>query len=278
MLVVAFLLLASGFSHAASEHVPDMRRTSFEGLPGSMRRHHHPKPRVPWDNNNPWTFLGCYSYGGSNPVFQDISYNTTVESVDSCRSVCLSRGLKFAGLENGQQCQCSDYIIKEAIPVSLHSENNCDAPGAVDGNNNNSSVLSVYGQTSILFPTLWPRLGCFTNTGNPSALVGFSKGSGFNSPLACSALCALMNYTFSGVGNGDECFCGNSVAWTGGSGQPAPDSECSVCSIPCSLGIGTCRGNNRIEIYTSPKYSSSSPWNLTENYVSFGGQLMLMDN
>ena len=268
MFVGAFLplLLVSGSVHAASEHG---RRTGLEGLLASMKRHHHVKPRVPFTpraDNDTWTFLGCYAYDGTNTLFRDISNSSTVGNLESCQSICLSKGFKYAGLEKGQQCQCSNDIVKDSIPASINSENDCDVPGGGNGRNNDgSSLLSVYGQTAFLLPTLWSRLGCFTDTSNPPALDGFSTRCGFNSPLTCSALCAVMGYNFSGVENGDECFCGNTVAWTGGSGQPAPDGECAT---PCSFGIGTCGGNGRMEIYASPSYSSSSSWQLKENYVS----------
>ncbi|KAF8312888.1 concanavalin A-like lectin/glucanase domain-containing protein [Cantharellus anzutake] len=73
-----------------------------------------------------------------------------------------------------------------------------------------------------------------------------------------------MGSTFAGLENGDQCFCGNTISWTGGNAQPVADSECST---PCPLlNIGTCGGTNRIEIYASPSYALSSPWDLKQNY------------
>ncbi|KAJ7875384.1 hypothetical protein B0H14DRAFT_2437449 [Mycena olivaceomarginata] len=69
-----------------------------------------------------------------------------------------------------------------------------------------------------------------------------------NTPGACMAYCANLNYTMSGVEYGSECYCGR--AWR--DGTPPSDIPKASCGQACSGAPGTtCGGSWAIQIYVA---------------------------
>ncbi|KAF8341317.1 uncharacterized protein EI90DRAFT_1719489 [Cantharellus anzutake] len=214
-----------------------------------------------------WGLLGCYNDDTSNRALKGYSTSSSSNSVTSCESTCQAQGFKYAGVEYGQECYCSNSITTTSMTGTLQSPSDCNMP--CSGNSQQicggSYRINIYSFSGTSTP-LWTRLGCFTDTSSPRTLGSYSTQSNSNSPTYCTSLCAGMGYSFAGVEYGRECYCSNSVTWTSGASQPTPDSD---CSIPCTgLGSATCGGGYRIEIYAPSGYSTSSSWNMKQNYVS----------
>ncbi|KIY48189.1 hypothetical protein FISHEDRAFT_7532, partial [Fistulina hepatica ATCC 64428] len=71
-------------------------------------------------------------------------------------------------------------------------------------------------------------------------------------PAICISACAKKGYTYAGVEDGYQCFCGSSY----NGGTPASGTGCTtVCPGDSSQ---TCGGSYRIQIYTSSSTSATA--------------------
>lgn len=89
--------------------------------------------------------------------------------------------------------------------------------------------------------------GCVAEgtTGSRRALTGASYSRSDMTPQVCNSLCSPFQY--SGVENGYECYCGNSLTNNGASGAVIADSSCSA---PCSGdGSQRCGGGWTLNVY-----------------------------
>ncbi|KKA29005.1 hypothetical protein TD95_004681 [Thielaviopsis punctulata] len=98
------------------------------------------------------------------------------------------------------------------------------------------------------------QIGCYIDsTGGQRALDGVSSASVSMVAQLCAAACAKSKYF--GLEYGDECWCGNTIAYN----APLAPSA-SECSMPCSGDANaTCGGSQRIQIYLTPDYIAPAP-------------------
>ncbi|KAJ3118731.1 hypothetical protein HDU96_009320 [Phlyctochytrium bullatum] len=209
----------------------------------------------------------------------------------TCQAACLAAnlGYTFAGVEYGGECWCGKSIASRIPAPEADCSTACNADGSqICGNGNRMSLygLNVVPGTSsssaIVAPTptptptptpspspsptpspsAWTYIGCtvsggqFNGTEVPRFFEGGKLGSGFV-PETCQAAClaANLDYTFSGVEYGGECWCGKSIA----SRIPAPESDCSTrCDVD---NTKICGNGNRMSLYgltVAPTSSSSA--------------------
>lgn len=83
--------------------------------------------------------------------------------------------------------------------------------------------------------------------GQSRALTGFSYSDTALTVNKCLMACAYQGFTLAGVENGNECYCGNSLA--NGLGTKASDSDCSS-TCPGDNSSGKCGGGWRISLYS----------------------------
>ena len=79
-----------------------------------------------------WEPLGCYFQGNTPLILEN---HMTSEGGDGaltipkCQDVCYHKGLRFAGVEGGNQCWCSSYVGGEFAPDPAE----CNLPCSGDG-------------------------------------------------------------------------------------------------------------------------------------------------
>ncbi|KAL8936038.1 MAG: hypothetical protein Q9216_005133 [Gyalolechia sp. 2 TL-2023] len=121
-----------------------------------------------------------------------------------------------------------------------------------------TSKTSTTSSSSTLYPTpsqtisSYTYLGC-ANASTPLALNALTKTANTMDISSCQSYCTQNNYGFSGLQNGDTCYCGNglqSFSAIQKESGPASDSKCDVA----------CAGNST-EICGAKSYLSV--WNAT---------------
>lgn len=114
---------------------------------------------------------------------------------------------------------------------------------------------SITGNASELSHVLserstWTHLGCYTDQSSPRVLSTSSNPSGLT-PTSCQAIRAGAGYTYAGVEDGQECWCGRSATLTHGTS--------SGCTMACNGNSAlTCGGNWAIDLYELS--SAASGW------------------
>ncbi|KAF8318126.1 WSC-domain-containing protein [Clavulina sp. PMI_390] len=132
-----------------------------------------------------------------------------------------------------------------------------------------STPTTTSTSTSASSSPTWTSLGCFTDA-NTRALSGPNViYSTTNTPQVCIAYCTSQGYSLAGVESGQECWCGNSVRYSGGAGQMS-DTPATSCGTVCTGDKSqTCGGSWYLSIYASPAYVSStkSSWTISDTWA-----------
>ncbi|CAK5265078.1 unnamed protein product [Mycena citricolor] len=197
-----------------------------------------------------WTYLGCAVDG--NPRALSYSYVSSSLTQETCISSCDSLGYTYAGMQFGQECWCGNSLANGQGGLTSSSECNMPCKGDASETCGASYRLSLFSK-SIPSYTWSLSQACVVDTSS-RLLQGFSTSSAGNTVASCQSMCANRSFSMAGVENGNECYCGNSIA--GGTPASAPVSDCSVA---CAGNTGTkCGGGWRMQIYTASTSTSTA--------------------
>ncbi|KAG8992254.1 hypothetical protein FRB90_001057 [Tulasnella sp. 427] len=171
-----------------------------------------------------------------------------------CQAFCKSSGSYiYAGVENSTECYCGNTLTNNS-PPSTTPATDCAAPCAGDsskicgGTNWKMTVFKApYAATSTNAGSLtgWTAKGCYVDQ-SARTLNGASKTDNNMTPAMCQSYCGSAGFTYAGVENKVECYCGNSLTVSKVSTNPTTE-----CAAPCG-GDATliCGGTNwRMNIY-----------------------------
>jgi len=206
-----------------------------------------------------WPLVGCFSdnsfpkralkgltFGSDNFLSQNAL------TIESCQAYCAIRGFALAGVQATNECYCGNSIASTSASLTVSS---CSS--TCNGNSTQMCggiwKISIYRNPEIIENSLalWKPLGCYGDNGVPRrALNGLLiNGDNFLSQntltvRSCLSYCNTNNFAYAGVENGNQCFCGNSIANTS---LPLPAAHCSTkCN---GNATETCGGGWRIEIF-----------------------------
>ncbi|KAJ7921513.1 hypothetical protein B0H13DRAFT_1604473, partial [Mycena leptocephala] len=99
----------------------------------------------------------------------------------------------------------------------------------------------------------WTYLGCYTDSISARTLSAVQKGGITNNSVAnCQATCLNAGYDYAGVEFSSQCFCGSSIR--------AGVTLGGTCNYACSGGVGTCGGDDAIDIYKAVTAPCVTPW------------------
>lgn len=197
------------------------------------------------DSAGTWTSFGCWTNPDpSSAVLLDDRYNDTISmTVDSCAQYCMQRDWAFFGLSDSDECSCGTEISINSVQVSA-SQCNMVCAGNSSETCGGSVGMSLYGPPgSLAFQ--YSDLGCYSdNSTIGHTLSGTSLlGQSNNSVAACASFC-LPTYTYFGVEQGSDCWCGNSIA------AQATILPTSSCNTNCTGDkLDPCGGVSAIEVY-----------------------------
>ncbi|KAF8269906.1 WSC domain-containing protein [Lactarius quietus] len=118
-----------------------------------------------------------------------------------------------------------------------------------------TSSQNVVQRDKPMLPQGWPSLGCFTDDPSHRTLTSKDITDASNLTVECCVnSCKSQNYIYAGVENGNECYCGNKVAFVA---EGIPQSQCS------SKCVGnyseSCGGSESLELYWSGAIPSPKP-------------------
>ncbi|KAH7309534.1 WSC domain-containing protein [Stachybotrys elegans] len=198
-----------------------------------------------------WRVVGCYKdlWPGKSRTLPDQAYIGSELYNSMCQSLCLERGKKLAGTENGNECWCGDAIQDPLDNVWVDSAD-CSTPcsGRLGEMCGAGARISLY-QYVVPEKKRWKDIGCHKDlfpstkrTLDKQVLVSDSELT----IGGCQALCAREGTKYAGLENGRECWCGNDIQ----------DSQSNVlvdkaeCQAPCSGDSAqTCGSGARIHLY-----------------------------
>ncbi|KAJ7237713.1 WSC domain-containing protein [Mycena haematopus] len=197
-----------------------------------------------------WSLVGCFtdvSTARTLAATATVSSNMTVET---CISFCDSGDLIFAGVEFGQECYCDSTIqIPGArAPLTDCSEPCAGNPAEFCGASGRLTIYASGAPSPLLVPaptTGWTYQGCLTdNTANRTLPVPINVPVGVTAETCTAACQSAAGYTFAGLENGHECWCGNV---TNSIAEHVSDDDCrAVCS---ANHAEYCGNANRVAVY-----------------------------
>jgi hypothetical protein len=117
-----------------------------------------------------WDPIGCYA---QNPVRSILEQNMTPNgdgalTIPKCKLTCYRRAYKFAGVLQGNQCWCSNYVAGEWAK----NQTDCSAPCAGD----KSTVCGGTGVFNV-FEALANKITVVTNSASPVMAAASSNGA-----------------------------------------------------------------------------------------------------
>ncbi|KAJ7846108.1 WSC domain-containing protein [Mycena olivaceomarginata] len=192
-------------------------------------------------------------------------------TVTSCVAECDSRGFKYAGAEDANECYCGNSFQGGDTGGGTLDENACTMNCSGDATQKCGAGfrLSSYAKQSNttvapVLPSGWSYTGCVSEPSSGRTLTNYSLTDPNMTIDECVATCSNKGYHIAGAEFGlyranftAECYCGDKFqATASGGGSSAPESDCST---PCA-GESTqhCGGGNRLSIYSTPQTTSPS--------------------
>ena len=177
-----------------------------------------------------WTYQNCYTDDWARTLAITQPTSTTLTPA-ACATLC--QGHRYFGVEAGNECYCGDDLdaAKLASDPTTCSTACTGQPNFVCGG---GWRLTIYHRTPPPAEQVpgWANVSC-TIDGSTRTLTGPSFTQNDMTASRCAALCCGWKYF--GLQNGNECFCGNSVA----TGLDAPAMDCDIaCAGNSSFACG----------------------------------------
>ncbi|KAF8191680.1 WSC domain-containing protein [Mycena galopus ATCC 62051] len=226
--------------------------------PSVLRRHEiHSRQSDPTSLLGNWSLVGCFTDVSTARTLAATSTADANMTVENCISFCNAAGYILAGMEFGQECYC-DSIIQ--IPGERAPLTDCSQPCAGNASEfcGASGFLDIYTSNApspILVPaptTGWTYQGCLTdNTANRTLMATVNIPLGVTAETCTAACQSAAAYTFAGLENGRECWCGNT---TNPIAEHVSDDDCrEVCEADHTQ---LCGNANRLALY---EFTGSMP-------------------
>lgn len=194
--------------------------------------------------------LGCYTDANDRTLSGD-NESTDNLSIESCASFCSEGGYQIFGVENGDECWCSNTISSTA---TLQDSSNCNSacngsPQEICGG---GWAINLYSSTTVATPsgTPTPAIGSVSGFGYAGCYIDaddrtLSGSSTTDSSLTleeCAATCS--GEAFFGVEYGVQCYCGSSI------------NSAATISTDCNMACGgndqdLCGGSWAMDIYSA---------------------------
>jgi len=178
----------------------------------------------------PTTYLGCFKDSSTRTLpYQANPAETFTPS--QCVSVCAQLGFIYAGAQDGSQCWCGLDLpaLGSGSCNSLCDSDNDEICGGSWANSVYSTGVSVSSYK-----------GCFADDIHYARVFPLQAPGNDYFPSSCLSYCQGLSYSYFGVEDGGQCFCGDDL----------PSSGPAQCNSLCNNDPTTiCGGTNAISIY-----------------------------
>ena len=203
------------------------------------------------------SYQGCWTNSNTSSLAYNAYQGNSNNTIEGCTSTCRGLGYSTAGMAWGYDCYCDSAISYNAIQIADGACSfNCS------GNSNEycggEIVLAVYSNNTLsrnkqpsspVNVSSYNYVGCMTDDTNNRALAGQST-SGVVSLESCAKYCS--DYSYFGVENHNECYCGNSLV---PSSIAVPSTDCNLACTGNSAEI--CGGSLRLSVYNTSSVTSN---------------------
>ncbi|XP_072155725.1 uncharacterized protein [Bemisia tabaci] len=202
--------------------------------------------------------LGCFKENAekdNRKLLPDLHQQFVNLTPKICSEFCFKNGFKLSGVQNGDDCFCTNKKLDNSDHKKILFRTGCDIPcsGDVSKKCGGAQELNVYATGLTDIPATGRTYACYEDGPDSKgqlvrALPNFrAELRKILTPRICLNMCYQMGFNWAGVEAGYECFCG---VWLPSIEKTAKDTECSV---PCEGGPGeTCGGLWRIHVYRTP--------------------------
>ncbi|KAJ6591192.1 glyoxal oxidase N-terminus-domain-containing protein [Mycena vulgaris] len=256
--LLSLLLLAS--VDASQLFTPGSYRDSFHSL--TPRTSIISRANIVLPSN--WASHGCVREPSSGRTLTGYAFTSATLTITSCVAECNSRGFKYAGAENANECYCGNSFEGGASgggTIASSSECNMNCSGDATQSCGAGFRLSSYEKRSNVtvapvLPSGWSYAGCVQEPTSGRALTGYSFTDPGMTVDKCVATCSGMGFHMAGAEYADECYCGDAYqATSSGGGVAAPND----CTMACA-GEATqqCGSGGRLSVYSIAQTTTPS--------------------
>ncbi|WVQ72060.1 hypothetical protein IAR50_001604 [Cryptococcus sp. DSM 104548] len=197
-------------------------------------------------------YVGCYD--NSNRGLATYSYADSGMTVEVCRTTCAEFGYSLSGVYLARYCGCGNSWTGATQKYPSSSCQNYACSGNSSEWCGGLTQLAMYNTTGVTVsnkkPTGW--LSCWTDSSSSRSLTAYSYSASPMSAKACRTACNQQGYTYAGTENGNQCYCGNSLA-----GEKAPTSLCKTACSGTSTNE-TCGASGYLDLYNATGASSDN--------------------
>ncbi|KAI0178051.1 WSC domain-containing protein [Pestalotiopsis sp. NC0098] len=201
-----------------------------------------------------WAYLGCHTEGTNGARVLSYRSPSDVGTPAACASACSAAGYGIAGVEYGSECWCGHELDNGGSYVG-DGECSFTCPGDKYSFCGAGNRLVVYQAVVASYVSGWDYQGCYVDQQGDRIFESLRYGSDTAmTAQSCAAFCS--QYSYFGVENGNECFCGTSLD----ASVYSPTSN-SSCAMACSGDrLQSCGDASRLSIYESnpPKPAASN--------------------
>lgn len=186
----------------------------------------------------PAGYLGCFADGSPRDLDNNVIVSSSVNTVEKCQYACGVRGYNYSALQYSLQCFCGNtYGRYGQVPDS-----SCTM--ACSGNAN--EICGASGKNSVYRSGKKAGyIGCYVDSASVHDLPIQATTTATLTVDVCRSSCVSLGKLYSGVQNGNQCWCGDSY------GSLGKDSD-SACNTVCPGNSAQfCGAANRNSIYTS---------------------------
>ncbi|CAH1798174.1 unnamed protein product [Owenia fusiformis] len=164
--------------------------------------------------NNQDTYIGCFIDVVRDRDLTNLqgffpATHATPNTLDFCSKRCRILGFIYMGVQNGQDCWCSNTYGKHG--EAPHSQCNVPCPG-------NRDTMCGAGQRNSIYKLVQTHnenyVGCFIDVGRDRDMTNFqglfpATHATPNTLGFCSVKCRKLGFKYMGVQNGQDCWCSN---------------------------------------------------------------------
>jgi len=260
MSVLSFLLLVVPllFTDAARAHIPSARHDII------------PRQSNPTSLPANWSLVGCFTDISTARTLAATSLINNNVTVEVCIAFCTTAGYIFAGVEFGRECYCDSTIQIPAAKAPLANCNMACAgnPSELCGGSGLLTVFTSGAPSPVLVPAPspdWALQGCLTDN-----ILNRTLPTQVNVPVGvtaetCTAACqSAGGFTFAGLENGRECWCGNA---TNPVAQHVSNDDCRAVCVADHTEY--CGNANRLALYNFLNGAPQQVLNCTANVNDF---------
>ncbi|KAI9445679.1 WSC domain-containing protein [Lactarius psammicola] len=197
------------------------------------------------------TSLGCLMDDSSDrmlplAMFKDPAHMT----IESCINFCYHRSYLYAGVENGEDCYCGNYLAR-SVKIGLPTECNVKCPGNSREICGAGHRLNLYWTGTSPLPMIipdvgeWHFLGCYNDYQNKRALskqIPVIGGQRATSIASCTAACKRSGFVLAGMEFGRDCYCGNYID----NGGTIPSENCMLACLGNHTEMHKWKGKGKV--------------------------------